>query len=78
MRSGDSLARTLLITRNYCGWLPVVLDTVLRGVFGMEKGPPLPAFLDYPTLAFVHRGIFGDRYEGLSYINDWRSTYPIR
>ncbi len=74
-RSGDSVARTLLITRNYCGWLPVVLDTTLRGVLGIEKEPTLPAFLDHPAVAFVNRGIFGDRYEGQSYINDWSDAF---
>ena len=74
-RRGDSLARTLLITRNYCGWLPVVLDTTLRGILRIEKEPRLPAFLDSPTLRFVNRGIFGDRYEGMSYINDWRDAF---
>ncbi len=74
-RSGDSLARTLLITRNYCGVLPVLLDTMLRGLLGIETEPALPAFLDHPTLAFVNRGIFGDRYEGQSYINDWRDAF---
>ncbi len=68
-------ARALLITRNYCGWLPVVLDTTLRGVLGIEREPTLPAFLDRPTLSFVNRGIFGDRYEGQSYINDWRDAF---
>ncbi len=75
IRRRDSLARTLLITRNYCGWLPVVLDTTLRGVLGIDKEPTLPAFLDNPTLSFINRGIFGDRYEGQSYINDWRDAF---
>lgn len=74
-RGGASAARTLLITRNYCGALPVVLDTVLRGVLGIEKEPTLPAFLDGPRLSFINRGIFGDRYEGQSYINDWRDAF---
>ena len=71
----DTVAKTLLITRNYCGALPVVLDTTLGGVLGIEKEPKLPAWLETPRISFINRGIFGDRYEGQSYINDWRDAF---
>ncbi len=55
--------------------MPVVVDTALRGLLGIDSEPRLPAFLDGPTVSFVNRGIFGDRYEGQSYINDWRDAF---
>jgi hypothetical protein len=66
-----STLRTLLIDANGYGKPPVIIDTVLEGVFGL-RNKQLPWGLDK---YYLLRMLFGDRYEHLSYVRDWRDAF---
>lgn len=68
--------KTLVLDANGVGWKAVMMDTALQGLLGIKDMPALPLSLrqsSYP-LARKIASQFGQRYEALSYVIDWRDA----
>ncbi len=63
--------KTLVIDSDGAGWKAIIADTTLRGLLGVKINRNLPLWLR--RYRWV-RKLFGQRYEGLSYIFDWRDA----
>jgi len=68
--------KTLVLDANGVGWKAITLDTMLQGFLRIKDMSALPTSLHQNSHPLVRKivGLFGQRYEALSYVIDWREA----